>query len=136
MSPCIEADSNINNNGYARCVHSGKRVLRHRVVYCQHNGVTMESIKDLVVRHKCDNRKCINGEHLELGTHADNAKDRDDRGRTAKGEKNSMCKLTDDQVRQIKLRSRDDQAELAKEFGVHRTLISMILLGKTRQEVI
>lgn len=41
-------------------------------------------LKVLVVRHKCDNLRCVNPEHLEIGTLADNNKDRAKRGRSAK----------------------------------------------------
>ena len=36
------------------------------------------------MRHKCDNPKCLNPEHLEIGTQSDNTKDRDERNRTYK----------------------------------------------------
>ena len=31
--------------------------------------------RDLVVRHRCHRRRCVNPEHLELGTQADNKRD-------------------------------------------------------------
>ena len=39
----------------------------------------------LVVRHTCDNRICVNPEHLEVGTHQDNMDDMVRRNRQAKG---------------------------------------------------
>ncbi len=35
----------------------------------------------MVVRHKCDVKLCVNPDHLELGTHADNVNDTMSRGR-------------------------------------------------------
>jgi hypothetical protein len=39
----------------------------------------------MLVLHKCHNRRCCNPDHLYLGTHMDNMKDRDEAGRTSRG---------------------------------------------------
>lgn len=40
--------------------------------------------KGLVVMHTCDNRKCVNPDHLILGTNADNLHDSSGEGQTKK----------------------------------------------------
>lgn len=76
--------------GYGRVVISGTRSTAnaHRWIYEQTNGPIPPG---LVVRHKCDNPPCVDLDHLELGTYADNAHDRDSRGRHA-GTKKTHCK--------------------------------------------
>lgn len=57
-----------------------------------------------IVRHTCDNPWCVNPEHLIDGTDADNARDRDTRGRqrTPRGTAHKLAKLSDDDVRAIR----------------------------------
>ncbi len=73
----------------------------------------------LCVLHKCDNRKCINIEHLFLGTKRDNAIDmyRKGRGPNNKGTANGRAKLNDKQVKEIR-RSKASNNDLAEKYGV------------------
>ena len=92
LNPCLEHGQKGNSGGYAGIwiyKRDGSRfkVGLHRKVYCDYNNVSLESIKGLVVRHKCDNPRCINPEHLEIGTHKDNSQDAINRNRVSRGEK-------------------------------------------------
>jgi len=82
-----------------------------------------------VVRHKCRSKNCVNPEHLETGTQAENAADMIRDGTSAKGVKNPSCKLTEEQVRQIRA-STESGAFLAKKFGVSQPTICNIRAGK------
>jgi len=66
----------IDSHGYGVKRFWGKARKAHRVVFFLANGWWPE-----VVRHKCENRSCVNPDHLEGGTQADNIRDRDGRGR-------------------------------------------------------
>jgi hypothetical protein len=59
----------------------------HRYSYGVHKGVVPN---DMCVLHTCDNRGCVNPEHLWLGTQGENIKDRDIKGRHA-GTKQTHC---------------------------------------------
>lgn len=98
--------------------------LAHRFSYEIHKGSTADG----VVRHRCDNPRCVNPAHLELGTQADNVRDSVERGRNARGEVNGHAKLTEPQVREIKaaLATGAKHLDLAKRFTVTRSLITLI----------
>lgn len=81
-----------------------------------------------VVRHTCDNKWCVNPDHLVLGTQAENMQDKVDRGRQAKGTAHGRVKLTEPAVLSIRERySPGKGVALAKEFGVSRRLIGKIV---------
>lgn len=66
-------------NGYGRMgAGRNRQYAAHRVSWEFHRGPIPAG---LIVCHKCDTRRCINPDHLFLGTHADNARDRDAKGR-------------------------------------------------------
>lgn len=70
---CLIWTGALNTDGYPT---KGNNVKLHRFV-CSH----YHEIEGLVVRHTCDNIRCLNPEHLIPGTVADNVRDMDERGR-------------------------------------------------------
>lgn len=147
MTPCIEHNGCRNHSGYGLVYHGEpgqrKQVLAHRVAYCEHNNVTLASIEGLVVRHDCDNPPCKNGEHLLLGTHADNVEDKMSRGRHRggdfNGERSALSKLTAAQVATIRERYKprckvNGGKALAAEFGVEQQTVSMLVTNRTWKE--
>jgi hypothetical protein len=133
-TPCILHVGSTNEDGYGRQTCKGKQEYAHRVAYAQAHGLTMEQIKDVIVRHLCDTPACRNPEHLIGGTQADNIRDKVLRGRQnrPKGEANSLAKLTEAQVIEIKRRISNGQylSIIAKQFGVTASTISYIKRGK------
>ena len=72
------------SNGYGQATIDGATIGAHRLSYVAFVGVIPDG---MVVCHKCDVRCCVNPEHLFLGTHSDNIRDRDMKGRQARGER-------------------------------------------------
>ena len=94
----------------------------------------------LVVRHRCDNPPCCNPAHLELGTVADNNRDRDERGRqrSPKGEQAPNAKLTESDVIEIR-RLADDgivsQKHIGEMFGISQSTVHLIHVRKAWRHV-
>jgi hypothetical protein len=89
------------------------------------------------VCHSCDNRKCVNPDHLFVGTHQDNMDDMVKKGRAGRniGFKASNRKLTDDQVREIK-NSTLSSRKLGPLMGVGYKTIQCIRKGTAYREVV
>jgi HNH endonuclease len=98
--------------------------IGHRIAFTLEYG---EIPDKKLVRHKCDNPKCINPTHLELGTHQDNMNDRNERGRTCKGDKHHSAKLTDDLAKKVfEANGKKTLTEIANEFGITKQSVSKI----------
>jgi hypothetical protein len=105
-----------------------KHLYAHRVAWLLAGNTIPEGY---VMRHKCRSAHCVNPDHLETGTQANNNADKVRDGTSIRGTKNVKCKLTEDQVRAIKLRNKENKTLLAEEFGVHYATINKILIGQT-----
>lgn len=123
---CLEWQGYKSADGYARVNIGNKVHTLTRVLWEHANGAIPNG---MMMRHKCDNPKCVNLEHLELGTQADNQRDKAVRGRSA------HQRLTDENVRTIK-HAQGLGREIAAQFGVSRGLVSRIKNGKCRHHVV
>lgn len=100
----------------------GKAVGAHRVSWELTNGPIPDG---LVVCHKCDNRLCVNPDHLFLGTSKQNSQDMVAKARQNKGEDRYCAKLTTAQVSAIRLDPRPQRA-IAQDYGVSQTLVQYV----------
>jgi hypothetical protein len=114
-----------------------KHKLSHRLSYEIHHG---EIPDGMVVMHKCDNPRCVNPNHLEVGTQSQNIKDAFARGRKLnlpsglKGESHGASKLNNASVINIR-ESTLSIAELAKLYGVSNTAIERVRARKTWRHI-
>lgn len=82
--------------------------------------------------HTCDNPACVNPAHLFAGTHIDNMRDMDAKGRRTIrcGESSPTSKLTEMQVRDMRSRfDRFDNAAIGRNFGVSKETVRKIRAG-------
>jgi len=117
-----------NANGYGQFWVPPNMKFAHRVAYTIWRGPIPP---DLLVCHKCDNPPCCNPEHLFVGTAADNHRDRNEKGRQARGERQGSAKLTSTQVEWIKEQytAGRSSSEIAAELPVTTAHVKRILNG-------
>ena len=121
-----------NNHGYGYVSQREPRrnFLAHR---CAYERVVGQIPAGMVVRHKCDTPLCVNPAHLEPGTQAQNQRDMVERGRSRRGERHHMARLTPVQVAEMRAAysaGGRTQQSLADEDGVCLTQAHRIVRGK------
>ncbi len=123
-----------NRYGYGRRTHLGRSQTAHRISWLFAFGPPPD---DKLVLHTCDVRLCVNPAHLFLGTHNDNSDDKIRKQRHAYGSKNTMSKLTEADVLEMRLRyaAGASQSELAEAFGVRANNVSMVVNGRRWKHV-
>lgn len=101
-SGCLEWQAYRNTGGYGTFYKDGGIfILAHRWAYERVFGPVPEG---QFVLHRCDNPRCVNPDHLWLGTKLDNARDRDQKGRriALRGEQHGRSKLLAEQIIEIR----------------------------------
>lgn len=108
---CWEWQGSRDESGYGLIAIGGRTRRAHRVSFEIHRCVAIGS--EHHVLHSCNNRRCMNPEHLRTGTHQENMADmvRDNR---------FAAKLTPDDIRQIRMRREAGQylREIAVDYDV------------------
>lgn len=147
---CWEWQGSVNEWGYGTMGgDGGGSVQAHRVSFAVFNGYVP---RGSCVCHRCDNPRCVNPEHLFLGTNSDNVADKVEKKRQARGETrgdryargarhgaathpesfvgsgNGRAKLTEDDVRRLRAMAPAlSVSELARNFGITRGVASKIV---------
>jgi len=109
------------SHGYGRL--GGK--IASRLIYERAHGPIPAG---MFVIHRCDNPSCCNPTHLAVGLPRDNSADMVAKGRSSRGEKRPLARLTDKQAKTIRTDTRSLKA-IAADYGISITLVSAIRLG-------
>ncbi len=114
----------IDRKGYGHFRINRKSPLAHRVAYELYVGKIPSG---MCVLHRCDNRACVNPDHLFIGTNDDNVADRVRKGRSMSmpGEDNPGAKVTRKLVLKIRADSRSCRS-MAREYGLSHVQIAKI----------
>jgi hypothetical protein len=123
--------SGFKHRGYGRLKSAGPAAVgAHRLSYELAHGPIPPG---LTVLHSCDNPECSNPAHLSLGSNIDNNRDRDSKGRTARGSRSGSAKLDEDSARRIRERVSGGASDaiVAPEFGISASTVRAIRTGRT-----
>lgn len=112
----------INRGGYGKI---GTKKLAHRISYEKY---IAKIPKGKQICHHCDNRKCVNPEHLFVGSIADNMQDKVNKNRQSKGSNIGSSILTEEKVLEIrKMRlSGKMYQEIADHFKIQWDLVRKV----------
>lgn len=124
---CLEFTGCVQSNGYARATVSYKTDYAHRHIYRLVHG---EIAPGLDICHTCDNRRCINPDHLFAGTRAENMADAVSKGRQARGSMLPHTKVTAPIMQEIERMAREGvpYKEVAARFGICRQRAGQIAI--------
>ena len=130
---CAEFGGTRLPTGYGQLTdpRTGKPIFAHRLSWELIHGEIPEGH---VVRHLCDNPKCVRPAHLTIGTQQENMADRKNRD-------NALPKLTESDVLAIRYcgaTGRWSQGDLAQMFlgsGQGQPVIQRILSGKSYKKI-
>lgn len=126
---CIVWTAGVTGNGYGAFKWDKKMMPAHRISLMMSLG--RDILPGLDVAHEpiiCHNPLCVNAEHLREAPRHENNADRAIDDTDGKGERNSMAKLTEEDVRTICNDPRKAQ-DLADEYGLHVQSVRRIRRG-------
>lgn len=117
---CLEWIRALNTDGYPRMAGN---VKVHRLVYELFH---QENIDGFVIRHTCDNPKCINPKHLLKGTPKENGNDKFIRDRQPRVITKEVVFRVNDLLKTNKLTNK----EIALILGIDQRRVSDIKCGR------
>lgn len=113
-----------------------RRFSSHQVAWMLTTGNAVPS--GLFLCHSCDVGRCCNPDHLTLGTPADNSKDCQRKGRTAKGELSGVAVLTTEIVREIRRLHSGGMStrKVAASLSLSHSTVANVIYGRSWKHVL
>lgn len=124
---CLEWQRCFNTDGYPRCFWNGNPNGKVHRIIMELSGVNTTG---LVVRHRCDNIRCINPKHLLVGTPTDNMRDRVKRDRCYRVIKGNTVKA----VKDLLHTGEYTQKQIAELLSIDPRRVSEIYLCKRKED--
>lgn len=130
---CLEWKKSLNKGGYGQVNFHGKIRLAHRAAFELSTGIDPIG---MLVCHVCDNRKCINPNHLFLGAHNDNNNDMFNKGRghifdgtyiTGLNNPNGKIDPASFEAAHLRRKNGKGLSEIADSYGVTKQAIWYVL---------
>ncbi len=138
-SGCWEWTGSILASGYGCLGINGRTELSHRASFAAFKG---EIPAGFDVCHACDNRRCVNPDHLFAGTRKENMLDCKSKGRTSHVVRvNGSCvgtsKLSERDIPAIRalVESGKNFTQVARIYGITRHCVSHIINRKTWKHI-
>lgn len=132
LDACWLWSGNLAPDGYGKTKVGDKYLSAHRLSWFIHRGEIPEG---KILMHLCDNRACVNPDHLKLGTTQENTADsvRKGRRKPAVGAQLPHSKLNESSVRAIRDAARRGvpQAQIAQTFGLCQQAVHKVVARKT-----
>ena len=130
---CWEWQGCLMDSEYGVVYFNGKNMLTHRVGWLLVHGTEAKQLN----LHSCDNRKCVNADHLRDGTFKDNAHDMMERGRMPLGSQRPESLIDEDVARQVKILSKEGRLprDISITLNISKNIIKGIRSGRTWKHV-
>lgn len=120
--------------GYPKIKDGPKYWAGHRLAWTKYVGPIPDG---MWVLHKCDNRLCMNTEHLFIGTRQDNVDDMHAKGRARKasGERHPHARFSDADVQRMRELHRSGvmQIDIAEMYDTYQGVVGNIVRGNSRR---
>lgn len=116
---------------YGHISYQGKKWGAHRLSWTLSNSKDIPN--DMYVCHHCDNPRCVNPNHLFLGTTQDNTRDKTIKGRQTKGEEFWSSKLTEQDIldiRNMPYGNRGDNKRIQLKYNISGVQVRNIINRK------
>lgn len=127
-SGCWEWTACTTNRGYGEFRYKGKNHYAHRASWLIYKGdiPKLDGYHGACVCHSCDNRKCVNPDHLFIGTNTENILDSMNKRRWRGTGIKILTEKEKNEIRSLK-RTGLKQCKIAKIFSVSQTTISQVV---------